>query len=400
MMRILYVGTLPPNPGGAAISCAEILVGLAGRGHAVSAIAPVTGEAESQSRAFGETHPELAITRFPVPYFSTNQLTPEPEDYRASVASHLGRLVPIAIGESRPDVMFVGRESFIWAAPDIARTHGIPVVQRLAGTITRALLEGRYPAVLADDLRAKLSRIDALVTPGRHMAHAMKRLGLVDTRVIPTAVDLERFHPAPRDPLLADRLAITPDDLVVAHLANLKSWKRSLDLMRSAASALRQDGRLLYLIVGDGQMRPDLERASRELGVTERIRFAGWQPYEDIPRYLSLTDLVVTTSDYEGLSRVYLETQASGRVLVASDIPAAREVVDDGETGLLFPCGDVEALARTTLRAAGETALRERIGLNARKRAESHSFAQMADAYEALLRETAQRGLRPAPTAP
>ena len=389
-MRILYVGTLPPNPGGAAVSCAEILVGLAERGHQVSAIVPVTSEAESQGRTFGEIHPELAITRFPVPYFSTNQLTPEPEDYRASVASHLDRLVPIAIGDSRPDVMFVGRESFVWAAPDIARAHGVPVVQRLAGTITRALIEGRYPPVLADDLRAKLSRIDALVTPGRHMAHAVKRLGLIDTRVIPTAVDLERFHPAPRDPLLAGRLAITANDLVVAHLANLKSWKRSLDLIRSAVPALRQDGRLLYLVVGDGQMRPDLERASRELGITERVRFTGWQPYEDIPRYLSLADLVVTTSDHEGLSRVYLETQACGRVLVASDIPAAREVVDDDETGLLFPCGDVAALARTTLRAAGEASLRERIGRNARKRAESHSLTQMVAAYEALLSETAE----------
>jgi glycosyltransferase involved in cell wall biosynthesis len=397
-MRILYVGTLPPQPGGAALSCAESLVGLAGRGHAVSAVTPITTEAEPQSRAWGAAHSELAVTRFPVPYFSTDQLHPEPEDYRSSVASHLERLLARAIAESRPDVVLVGRETFIWAAPDIAHEHGVPVVQRFGGSMTRALLEGTYPVRLMDALRAKLSRIDALVTPGRHLADAVRGLGLEEVRVIPTGIDLERFRPAPRDPILSDRLTIDPDDLVVAHIANLKSWKRSLDLIRSAPRALRRDPRLLYLVVGDGRMRPELERASRELGVAARVRFAGWQPYEDVPRYLSLADVVVASSEFEGLSRVYLETQACGRVLIASDIPAAREVVVDGETGLLFPCGDVEALARTTLHAAGKPVLREHIGRNARTLAEANSVAHMVEAYEALLSEVAARGLRPVPS--
>jgi glycosyltransferase involved in cell wall biosynthesis len=394
-MRILYVGTLPPQPGGAALSCAESLVGLARRGHAVSAITPITTEAEPQSLVWGTAHSELTIMRFPVPYFSTDQLHPEPEDYRSSVASHLEQLLARAIAESRPDVVLVGRETFIWAAPDIARGPGVPVVQRFGGSMTRALIEGTYPVRLMDELRAKLARIDALVTPGRHLADGMKRLGLEDVRVIPTGVNLERFRPTPRDPILAEGLTIEPGDLVVAHMANLKSWKRSLDLIRSAPHALRRDPQLLYLVVGDGRMRPDLELASRELGVAARVRFAGWQPYEDVPRYLSLADVVVTPSEFEGLSRVYLETQACGRVLIASDIPAAREVVVDGETGLLFPCGDVEALALATLRAAGEPVLRDRIGRNARKLAESHSVTHMVEAYEALLSEVAARSLRP-----
>jgi hypothetical protein len=80
--------------------------------------------------------------------------------------------------------------------------------------------------------------------------------------------------------------------------------------------------------------------------------------YAEVPRYLNLADLVVTPSETEGLSRVYLETQACGRVLIASDIPAAREVVEPGHTGLLFPRGDPAALAAAILRAGRRSAER------------------------------------------
>ena len=397
-MRILYVGTLPPHQGGSAISCGELLVGLAGRGHSVIAIAPITEEAAAAGRAFDGAHPELIITRFPVPYFTSNPLSPEPEDYRSSITGHLERLLPGAIARDQPDVMLVGRESFAWTAPGIARRHGVPVVQRLAGTATRALIEGLYPAPLAGELREQFSRADAVVTPGRQLAVALKEdLGLAGVKVIPTGIDLHRFRPIPRDPLLADRWAIAPGDIVVAHVSNLKPVKRAIDVVRSAALALPRDRRLVYLIVGDGQTRSNLEQASHELGLADRVRFTGWRPYEDVPAYLSLADVVAMPSDFEALARVYLETQASGRVLIASDIPAAREVIRDGETGLLFPRGDVDALAAVTLRAAQDPALRERIGRAARAQAEGYSPVRLLDSYEALLGEVAHRRSRATP---
>jgi glycosyltransferase involved in cell wall biosynthesis len=390
-MRILYVGTLPPYPGGAAISCAEILAGLATRGHSVSALAPITAGTGGAGAAFDATRSELAITRFPVPYFTSGQLRPEPEEYRELVAGHLRRLLPCALEASRPDVVFVGRETFAWTAPDLAHDRGVPVLQRLAGTVTWALTERRYPEPLAADSYAKLARIEGLVTPAHHMAEAVMLLGLTRVSAIPTAVDLAHFRPAPRDPALARRFAIDPDDVVVAHVSTLKPVKRPRDLIESAALVLAADPRVVYLVVGDGEMRPALEAASRERGLADRIRFAGWSPYAEMPRYLSLADMVVMPSDSEGLARVYLETQACGRVLVASDVPAAREVVQDARTGLLFPRGDVAALAAVTLRAARDPGLRARIGRTARARAEQYSLAQLLDAYEALLEKVAER---------
>src|SRR5262249_40690772 len=151
--------------------------------------------------------------------------------------------------------------------------------------------------------------------------------------------------------LLRD-LDVPTDAIVVAHASNLKPIKRPLDLVHSAIEATRGDRRLTYLIVGDGPLRRAMEGACRHAGVPHRLRFVGWIAYAKMPGYLNLADLVVMPSEYEGLARAYVEAQACGRALVASEIAAAREVVVDSETGVLFPVGDVAKLTETTLRLA------------------------------------------------
>jgi glycosyltransferase involved in cell wall biosynthesis len=99
---------------------------------------------------------------------------------------------------------------------------------------------------------------------------------------------------------------------------------------------------------------------------------------------MNLSDIVVMPSAAEALALVYLETQACGRVLVASDVAGAREVVDDGMTGLLFPVGDIDGLTAATLRAARDPALRAAIGARARTAAASHPLDVALSEYEAV----------------
>ena len=116
-------------------------------------------------------------------------------------------------------------------------------------------------------------------------------------------------------------------------------------------------------------------------------RFAGWVDQSESPRYLNLADMVVMPSQLEALSLVYLEAQACGRVLIASDIPAAREVIEDGVTGLLFPMGVIEAFSERILLAAAQPGLRAAIGRRARAQAEASGMDEWLDAYERALRE-------------
>ena len=108
---------------------------------------------------------------------------------------------------------------------------------------------------------------------------------------------------------------------------------------------------------------------------------------------MNLADLVVMPSESEGLARVYLEAQACGRTLIASDIAAAREVVIHGQTGLLFRKGDLEDMAEKILLAAGDPLLREKIGKPAREQVlRRHDLETIAEEYLVLIRDLVRRG--------
>jgi glycosyltransferase involved in cell wall biosynthesis len=157
--------------------------------------------------------------------------------------------------------------------------------------------------------------------------------------------------------------------------------KRPLDLVAAADLLRREAPDVAYVIVGEGPELDETKEACRRLGLMHQFRFVRWIPYERMPAYFNLADAVVQPSEWEGLARVYLETMASGRVLIASDIPPAREVVRHDENGLLFETANVDALARTIQRAAGDPALRDRIGREARASVSSYALERKADEY-------------------
>lgn len=392
-LDILYVGTLPPHPGGSAVSGAGLLQGLSALGHSLRAVAPITADAQSGGDVFAERHPRLHVRRFPVRYFETSPDSPAPDDYHRAQGDALRRLLPELIEAKRPDVVFVGRETFAWEVPDIAAAHGVPAVVRLAGGTTLGILNGAYPPPMGRALLDRLRRVQCLVSPAHHLAARLEALGTPPVTVIPNAVDTDLFTPGPKSAALLRRLALRDDDIVVAHVSNLKSIKRPLDVVQSARLALQHDPRLVYVVIGDGTLRRPMEEACRDAGLWNRFRFVGWIDYPEMPPYFRLADLVLMPSADEGLARVYLETQACGRVLIASDIPAAREVVVHGETGLLFPAGDLAALAEATLKAAADPGLRADVGQRARERSLVHALPSAVARYAEVFREVAAAAL-------
>jgi glycosyltransferase involved in cell wall biosynthesis len=394
-LSVLYVGTLPPHPGGAAISAAGLLAGLAARGHTVRALAPVMPGPSGADGAWPTPH-GVRVSRFVVPYYDITPDVGERSAYRRHQQEAIRALLPALIAAEAPDVLFVGRETLVPDVADVAQAHGIPCLVRLPGSVTRGLLQGTYPDGLARELLAACRRVQRMVAPAWHLAARARALGWTEVVVIPNAVDTELFAPRPKNDGLRRQLGIAADAIVVAHLSNLKAIKRPLDVVRSAREVLPQDPRLVYLIVGDGPARRAMEEACRPAGIHGRVRFTGWVDYPRVPDYINLADLVVMPSEDEGLARVYLETQACGRVLLASDIPAAREVVVDGQTGLLFRAGDLADLTAVTRRAAADAPLRAAIGRRARQHIEAgHRLPDAVARYAALLGELA-RDHRPA----
>ena len=143
------------------------------------------------------------------------------------------------------------------------------------------------------------------------------------------------------------------------------------------------------VLAGDGDLREDVEALAHKLAVAERVRFLGYT--RDMGSWYAAFDAFLLTSANEGAPVVAIEALAAGVPVVATEAGGTGTVVDDGETGLLAPVGDVDALAAHLQRLRDDDALRARMGAEgARRMRERFSSARMADDVERLYRKILQ----------
>jgi glycosyltransferase involved in cell wall biosynthesis len=154
-------------------------------------------------------------------------------------------------------------------------------------------------------------------------------------------------------------------------------------LVRAAAQAVRVFPSMRVEIAGDGPCLPELTRLTELLGLSRSVRFLG--RVRDVPGLLARASLFVLPSLSEGVSLTLLEAMARGLPVVATSIGGNREVVADGETGLLMPAGDPAALAAAILRLCSDPLDAEAMGKAGRRRVEQFfDVRRTVAAYEAL----------------
>jgi glycosyltransferase involved in cell wall biosynthesis len=155
-------------------------------------------------------------------------------------------------------------------------------------------------------------------------------------------------------------LGATSDDILIGCVASYTSSKR-LDLLIDAfAIVVRNEPRALLELVGDGPLRGELQAQIRGLGLESRVCLHGFE--RDPESLYSAFDVVTLSSDREGLPNALLEAGAAGRPIVSTRAGGAVEIVSDGETGLLVPVGDRDALAAALLRLIRDPDLADRLG--------------------------------------
>jgi len=152
-------------------------------------------------------------------------------------------------------------------------------------------------------------------------------------------------------------------------------------------SRLRPETR--FLLVGEGPDWMKIQQLIEECGIKDRFYMLGKR--DDVPSLLLASDIFVLTSITEGMAMTLLEAMALGKPVVVTDIPGNRSLVRDGETGILIPTGNPEALAETLEHLAKTPDLRNRLGENARKRVEElFDYVTMGErtleVYERLLK--------------
>ncbi len=389
-LSLMYVGTLPPHQGGSAMFSGQLLPALAKRGHRIEAISAIATAADRSPDSFATDHPELTVTRYEVPYGITATDVPPPSDYRDHERAMITELVERALGRGQPDALIAGREAIVPHLEQIAAAAEVPRMLVIHGVTIRGIASGTYPRELAEPLLASMRGFDVIVTSGRHAQESMAELGVPGVRVIPNPVDVERFRPLAPDPVTQGELRIDPQDVVVLHASKLTEQKRPMDILSAADAALARDGRLLFVVAGEGRLREQMQRECASRGLAERFRFPGWIVHDRMPALISVADMVLMPSAYECQALVYLEAMACARPLIASDIPASRELVEHGVNGLMHPVGDTERLAELIIACANDRLLVKRLTDRALRTAAEHSLSRITDVYERTLTELAR----------
>ncbi len=179
-------------------------------------------------------------------------------------------------------------------------------------------------------------------------------------RVIQNGTDLSRFNPShiPPHGLRSDMGigAVDPIMLVAARLEPQKGHKVLLDAM---PEVLREFPTARVFCLGDGVLREELERQSKQLNLQDNVRFLGFQ--SNINDWLALCDFTVLPSFYEGLPLVAVESLAAGRTMVATAVDGTPEVIVNGRTGITVPPGDSAALAAAICSLLRSPALCQRL---------------------------------------
>jgi glycosyltransferase involved in cell wall biosynthesis len=193
----------------------------------------------------------------------------------------------------------------------------------------------------------------------------------------------------------AQALSVNADDKVVGTITRLV-WKRGHEeLLRAAALVARAEPAAKLLVVGDGPLRRSLEDQALSLGLNGGVRFLGAVP--QAARLLPHFDVFVLSSVWEGMSNGLLEAMAAGRPVVATRVGGNPEVVVDGESGLLVPPKDPQALADAVLRLLRDRELAGRLGEAARRRVASEfTLEQMVQRLETLYDDLLARRRRAA----
>jgi glycosyltransferase involved in cell wall biosynthesis len=222
------------------------------------------------------------------------------------------------------------------------------------------------------------------------------------------SVEIEGVPPAKIHTIYYGLEAIQPLDRAVVRAALIDEWGLKSDdvLIGTVCRLIEQKGisfglqafvRLAdsfpnarLIIVGDGVLRPTLENEAQALGIGHRVYFLGWRT--DIPSIMAALDVFLVPSLWEGFGLVLLEAMAQATPIIASAVSAIPEIVVHGETGLLVPPHDVDALAEALTHLLSDKPLRQHMGLLGKDRLETHfSAARMVDQtvelYEMLLKE-------------
>ena len=272
---------------------------------------------------------------------------------------------------SPPDFIYERASLYATAGVTVARELNVPALVELNAPL--ALEQSVYRGTGLGELAAQaerftLTRADAVLIVSFQLWDYVMSLGVEPSRVhvVPNGVDPTLFRPGPPNPRIRARwgLGVGP---VLGFVGGLRPW-HGVDAFPDLLSRLiDRHPTLRLLVAGDGPQRAELERDLRERGLGRSAVFTGSLSQEDVAELIRLFDVAI--APYARLEHAFyfsplklFEYMACGVAVVAAAAGQIAEVIRDGETGLLYPAGDAEALVAACDRLLSDPMLRRRLG--------------------------------------
>lgn len=286
------------------------------------------------------------------------------------------------------------RRAIIKEDADIVHAHSGHAVSLAAlatmGTRARMVLTRRVSFPLKRNPASlwKYARADAMIAVCRATADALVASGIESARITVaySGVDLTRVIPPAAPETLASLGVHTGAPLVVM-VAALVGHKDPLTFVRAMDVARRAVPRVQALMVGEGELRPQVEREIATLGLGDCVHLAGYRT--DADSLMSVADVVALSSSDDGIGGVVIDAMSFGKPVAATAAGGIPEAVANGETGLLVPIGDATALGNAISKLLTDRELAAQMGANGIRRAPLFSIdntvEKTLEVYERVL---------------
>ena len=276
-----------------------------------------------------------------------------------------------------------------------ARLAVVPVVVH---TFHGHVLRGYYSATKTKLLR-RMEQVlalgtDRIVTVSERVKGELVDYGVAPSErivVIPLGFDLEPLLGCGNQRgLFRGELGLNDGTRLVGIVGRMFPIKNHRLFLAAAARIATTEPATRFIIVGDGILRPEMERVSRDLGLGDRVIFTGWR--RDLPRIYADLDALVVSSDNEGTPVSAIEAMAAGCPVVATRVGGLPDLIAEGETGFLVPPRDADRLANAVLHVLREPQAAYRVAKAARAVARERFSVQRLindteNLYEELLAE-------------
>lgn len=264
-----------------------------------------------------------------------------------SIAGYLWQGMTLALSQ-KPDVILCGHINLLPLAAIIKKALGIPLVIELYGIDVWSSKSSIFHdwCIRQVDLAISISRFT------RQKFLAWASIAPAKVKVVPNAIHLDQYLPAPKPAYLLDRYRAKGKKvlLTLGRLSASERYKGQDRLIRSMPALVNERPDLIYLIAGDGDDRARLTALASECGISAQVQFIGRVPAEEMMDLYNLADAFAMPSTGEGFGFVFLEAAACGVPVLGGSVDGSPDALGDGRLGIMVDPDDVEALKTGILR--------------------------------------------------